>query len=144
MLLDICLVAFDRAGLYAVQVFRRPCIKPLSDGHFRWLEIDAIIDSDSGGLHFLPYFLLGLAGEAAPELLARARIAPNGDTRLPEGIFFPIPQDGLLADVARALCGAGITLSRHCRQPPLLPRQTACAICFGYSPVGPFPFRISA
>ena len=114
VLLDVCLVAFDCARLYAVQVFFCPCVEPLADCHFRRLKIISVIDSDRGGLHFLAHLFLSFSREAAPYLLARAGIPANSDTCFPKGIFFSVSQYSLLADIARALSGAAVFLSRHC------------------------------
>ena len=74
VLLHLFVVVELGQGLQIAQILCYPDVQPLGHGHFAGGFVGACVDGSGGGLQLLGDFLLGLAGDAALDLLAGSGI----------------------------------------------------------------------
>ena len=102
MAVALCFVVLDGEVLLVPGVLFQPEFYPAFQRDPGGLEVVAVVDVHSGGLHLLPDLLLGFAGKGLLDLLSCAGIGADGDPRLPEGVLSAVAGDRLFADGAAA------------------------------------------
>ena len=118
MLLRLLGVILLGQGLQVVQILGNPDIQPLRHGHLAGGLVGACVNGSGGGFQLLGDFLLGLAGDAALDLLAGSGVKALRVSGLVVGILLALDGFRDLPDGAHSGGGFGFLFAlRHKNSP---------------------------
>lgn len=92
------------SGFYPFQVSPGPCVHPLSNSHFDWIDLFSQANSCCGLFEFLGGLFLCLSCNAPLHLLPRAWVKTRCKACLPIGVLFPRAGRVPFADRTGACC----------------------------------------